>query len=513
MDAVHSAASTSRSRIRRGSFGWPASILVLIVLGLVGFRFVSSRSSDQRGVAQGTLVQRGPLRITVAARGNLKAADSVSLKSEVEGRTLILSLVPEGTSVKAGDVVCELDATALVEKGFQQRLSVSNAEASFVKARQNFEIQESQNQSDIASARQKLEFAQQDLRKYMEGERESELEKSREALTLTKEDSLRAADRLEWSQKLAAKGFITASELETDRVARDRVEIALRQATRELDLLVRFQVPRKEAELRAALEEVERERVRVELQAKARIIDFEADVRTNEAEFLLEKDKLAKIEGQIEKARIRAPRDGLIVYAQRDDDEPPVQEGTEVREREEIVTIPNAAGMIVQARLHESVLKQIEPGQPCTVQIDALSSQRFDGRVGFVALLPDQNSRWMNPSTRLYRTDIEITSGSEQMRPGMSCVCEILIEEIPDALYVPVQAVFRHRADTVSFVARGDSVETRTVRIGRQNEIWVQVLAGLKDGETVLLNPPPGFAADLDLPSSGVEVEPGPSSR
>jgi len=124
------------------------------------------QAAPPRSEAQGTLVQRGPLRIMVAARGNLKAADSVSLKSEVEGRTLILSLVPEGTHVKAGDVVCGLDATALVEKGIQQRIAVSSAEASFVKASQNFEIQASQNQSDIATAKQKLEFAQQDVKKY-----------------------------------------------------------------------------------------------------------------------------------------------------------------------------------------------------------------------------------------------------------------------------------------------------------------------------------------------------------
>jgi HlyD family secretion protein len=82
-------------------------------------------------------------------------------------------------------------------------------------------------------------------------------------------------------------------------------------------------------------------------------------------------------------------------------------------------------------------------------------------------------------------------------------MCEILIEEIPDALYVPVQAVFRHRKEVVSFVTRGETVETRKVSVGRQNEVWVQVLDGLREGETVLLSPPPGFAPELDLPARG----------
>ena len=45
----------------------------------------------------------------------------------------------------------------------------------------------------------------------------------------------------------------------------------------------------------------------------------------------------------------------------------------------------------------------------------------FSAKVIFVAILPDQNTRWSNPNTRLYRTDVAIESSNEEMRPGMSC--------------------------------------------------------------------------------------------
>jgi hypothetical protein len=79
------------------------------------------------------------------------------------------------------------------------------------------------------------------------------------------------------------------------------------------------------------------------------------------------------------------------------------------------------------------------------------------------------------------------------MRPGMSCSIEIQIEDLPDALLVPVQAAFRTDKENVSFVVRDGVVERRTVQIGRYNTLWVQVLAGLSEGETVLLSAPPGF--------------------
>src|SRR5262245_54242416 len=120
---------------RAGFQLWILSV-ALCALGALfwfGVRAALHPGGDGALGPQGALVQRGPLHIAVLARGNLKAADSASLKCELEGKTTILSLVPEGTLVAEGDLVCELDATALVERRFQQRISVNDAEAALVK--------------------------------------------------------------------------------------------------------------------------------------------------------------------------------------------------------------------------------------------------------------------------------------------------------------------------------------------------------------------------------------------
>ena len=444
---------------------------------------------------EGASVRRGPLRISAIVGGSLKAADSVSLTCELEGRTTILSLAPEGSRVKAGDVVCELDASALVEMQLQKSIEVSNADAALIKASQSLQIQESQNKSDIAAATQAAEFAQLDLRKFLEGERDAQLSKARQTIDIAREEATRAADRLTWSEKLSAGGFLTSTELEGDRIAQHRAQVALEQAALELDLLERFTLPRKAAELSAAVEEAERELERVKLQASARLVDFQAGVRNSEARLALEHEQLERIETQISKARIVAPRDGMLVYRQFDHDELPMQEGREVRERQTLMYIPSAEGMVAEAMLHESVVEQIKVGQPCSLTVDALRGLRLEGQVSFVALLPDQGSWWSNPNTRLYRTEVEITTPAEGLRPGMSCGIEILIDELPDTVYVPVQAVFRDGETTLCYVARDGEVQTRIVHVGRYNDLWVQVLEGLAEGEVVLLSPPAQQAA------------------
>ncbi len=463
---------------------------------------------------RGAPVQRGPLRISVVERGNLKAADSVSLKSEIEGQTTILYLVPEGTMVEEGTLVCELDATEQIDQRFQQEISVRNAEAAHVKSKQNYEIQQSQNDSDIKKAEQQLFFADTDLRKFQEGEKRAQEAEADEQIKLAEEEATRAGEKLDWSQKLFDKGFLTNTELEADRLSLSRAQIQLEQARRDMDLLVRFQLPRDEADLLAKLEEARRELGRVKLQAAARIVDYEADMQTNAAKLSLEKEKLAKLENQIAKAKLHAPRAGMVVYAQEEGGRygmsQPIKEGTQVRERQEVITIPSAAGMIAQVSLHESVLEQIQAGQSATIRVDALPDREFNGRVRYVAVLPDQNSWFANPNTRLYRTEVAIDNASGEMRPGMSCAIDILVEEIPDALFVPVQAVFRAGSENLAFVERSGDVEERTVQVGRYNDRWVQVLAGLGEGEIVLLAPPPDFMPQGE--AQGVEEGAAPGA-
>ena len=49
----------------------------------------------------------------------------------VEGRTTIISIVPEGTKVKKGDLVCELDSALLRDQLTNQRIATQGAEASY----------------------------------------------------------------------------------------------------------------------------------------------------------------------------------------------------------------------------------------------------------------------------------------------------------------------------------------------------------------------------------------------
>ncbi len=477
---------------------------------------------------KGARVKKGPLTISVLVRGNLSAKDAASVKCEIEGQTTIISLIKEGAQVKPGDLLCELDSSSLIEKKVAQEISQQSADAAYTKAVAQYDIQESQNQSDIEAAERKLTFANLDIKKYDEGDRKQQLSDAENKIQIADSKKLQSETTAKWSETLNEKGFLTKTELDKDKLDLLSSQVSLDSAKLAKDLLVKYDDPRKRTELEANLKEAERGLERAKLKAEAMIADYKSSKLSSKAKLDLETEKLQKYVDQLAKTKIRAPTAGMVVYARvesgRMGNDAPIAEGTTVRERQEIMQIPRTGGMVCEGSIHESVLKLVSPSMSCRVTIDAMPGMEFPGEVQSVAVLPDKGSWWSNPNTRLYPATIAIKAlesptpeqikAYSDMRPGMSCKLEILSAQIDSCLYVPVQCVVLDKGETTAFIHEGSGARQVKVKVGRSNEKFVEVLEGLVDDQEVLLAPPAGFvpaqAEDkpLDIPKAAAD-QPG----
>ncbi|MBN1508357.1 MAG: hypothetical protein JW955_16025, partial [Sedimentisphaerales bacterium] len=144
---------------------------VAALIGVVIFWLAVVRGGNRSKQELPTFTaRRGPLTISVVESGTIKARDQVIIKNEVEGRTSIITLVPEGTRVKKGDLLVALDASTLQDSKIDQEIRVQNTEAAYINAKENLAIVSSQADSDVNQADLALAFARQDLRKYEEGQ-------------------------------------------------------------------------------------------------------------------------------------------------------------------------------------------------------------------------------------------------------------------------------------------------------------------------------------------------------
>lgn len=490
----------------------------VLLLGGYGVSSIFGDSDVTAGADAATFtVRRGPLRVSVVEKGNLKAVISQDLQSQIEGQSTILRIAPEGERVKKGDVVVELDATSIEEKRAQQEITLAKAEADFVAARENFEIQKNANASKIASAAQQVDFAKMDQKKFALGDKNAEIQEADAKIELAKQDVSRATDKVTWSEKLAKDGYISRLELESDKLALSKANLDLQIANTSRDVLINqeygtqakmeLQLQRKQEE---AVDELERER----RTAIANEAQANSNLKAKEATYNLEKQRYEKMIDQIAKAKMQAPSDGIVVYASTSDDrgrsdQRPIEEGATVRERQLILSLPDVTHMKAIAKIHESVFDKVRSGQPVVVNVDAFGDRMWAGEVTKVAIIPDSASSWLNPDLKVYSTEILLDGETTVLRPGMSCSCEIIVADLDNAVQVPIQAVHRRAGKYVSFL-RGDDgvIVERPIVPGVTNERMVEIKEGLEEGEVVFLQPPTDAQHGLDR-ETGLEGDSG----
>ncbi|HEB52506.1 MAG TPA: HlyD family efflux transporter periplasmic adaptor subunit [bacterium] len=112
-------------------------------------------------------VSREDLPINVKEGGELVAVNEVEVKSQIEGSSTILWLIPEGTQVKKGDKLVELDVTQQIEKHRNQEIAVEKARNALEQARNAQEILEKELQANLNTAESKRQIAAMELQKLL----------------------------------------------------------------------------------------------------------------------------------------------------------------------------------------------------------------------------------------------------------------------------------------------------------------------------------------------------------
>jgi HlyD family secretion protein len=501
-------------------YGLVAALVVAV--GIAAYALAAPPAApEQQAVAETVPVKRGPLQVSVSEGGALVAAKSVDLKSEVEGRKSIIQIVEEGyvitqEDVENGKVLVELDSADLEESLSSREISFYNTEASFTQAREDFEIQKKQNESDISLAELDVKFARMELERYLGAElagklleeeaefsglgatpllggtAEQELQSLDADVQLAQEELSRAEETLDYTQQLFDKEYVSRNELKADQLAVTRRRIQLEAAQEELRLFKRYTLP-KEAEQRYS-DYVEKQRnfERVKARARSKLAQASANLKSREASYELEKERLEKVRGMLEKCTIEAPQPGRVVYAstanpwrRRND---PIREGETVRENQSIITIPDLSTLAARVSLHETDIQKVKEAQPARVKVEAMPGRTLKAHVKSISPVASSAHAWLNPEIKVYETDVALDEIPEGLTPGMTATAEIVVADLQDCLYVPIDAITTRNGQRVCLARTADGREVRPVEVGHFTEEHVEIREGLQEGEVVYLD-------------------------
>ena len=490
---------SAKRRQTGGAFLWV--IVGVVVIAAAGVWLWRERSTNQTGdVAVTWTTKREKLRISVVESGQLKASKSNDIYCEVKGGATILFLIDEGTQVNAGDLLVRLDASTLENDLTAQRIKWEQANAAYIQAEKTKEIQLSLNASTEEKAKVDLEIAILDLDKYKSGDYQLKIDQAKSDVELAKQAAKIAQQKLNDTLELNKLDFAAQADVDSDQLAYNAAKIKVEMTQESQHVIETYEFKRQTQQLQSTVDQDTAELKRVKLRAEADIAQKEADARSKKATLDLEKSKLDDLEEQLANTVIKAPSAGLVVYPGNQgmggmgrSDRDRVEEGATVREHQLLISLPDTSEMTVVVSVHESSIDKVRVGQPAEVVIDALGERSFLGKVTFIAPLPDTQNQWLNPDLKIYRCEITLGGDTSMLRPGMSASTEIVIDELNDAIAVPIHAV-RRRAEHYFCYVQGDDGKPsiQEVKVGLHNDQHVAVADGLKEGDKVFLAEPAG---------------------
>ena len=496
----------------------------LVALGAVALAVMNAGAPapDSANAGETARAVRDKFVATITESGEIDAKRSTDVRCEVEGQSTIVWVIEEGTLVKKGDKLIELDAADLEEKLQTQDMSHKTAKAAFEKADQAHLISKSTRESLLAEALLTVKFALMDLRKYLgsevadrliQGEGKIAVEdllqdkalggaalqeqrKLETDISLASQEMERAMDKVEWTARLKEKGYVTGSELKADQLDLERKKVLLAQARTALELFIAYDFAKSAEKFYTDWIESKREYERVNARTTSELETAKATRDVAEQALALEDLHLKKVRDQLEKSVIRAPQPGMVVYdaggGGRWSQNTTIEPGAIVRHRQNLIKLPDLSEMHVKAKVHESVVKQVYEDAPAYITIDAHPGERHTGAVTKVAVMPDRGNWWLNPGLKTYVTEVTLDKTPPGLKPGMSAQVEILIDSRTDVLQVPISAVHVDKGFQVVYVKVPGGVETRRVEVGLSNDKVVEIAKGLGAAEEVYLYKPTG---------------------
>lgn len=456
---------------------------------------------------EGLITERarvGSFEILVVERGALDSMKNAVLTSKVEGATTIISLVPEGSHVNEGDLVCELDSSTLNDKETQQEIAVVKAKAMLEQATEDLAIQKTQNDSDMAAAQLKYDLAKLDLEKFQKGDLIQQLEDFQAAVKLADETLSRTRESCNYIRQMTQKGYKNQNDLESEELVLQRNELDKRSAETKLRAFENYTQKRTLKELEANALEFAREIERIDRKGKAALAQKEAELESCKLTLEVESKKHERMKEQIKACKIYASQDGQVVYANTRDgrqaDQVLIEVGSSVRERQAIINLPDLDAMKVNARIHESRISLIRQGLQVTVKVDAYPGEVFHGEVDSVASVPSSTGGF-NRDFKEYEAIVRIVDSSEKvnkLRPGLTASVEVMVDHRDSALQIPVQSVVSIGGRQFVFIVDGETVRRTEIKVGQSNDKMIEIASGLSEGAQVVMNPRSSFRKEID---------------
>lgn len=487
----------------------PLLIGLAVVLVIGGFLYNRSRnaSSANETTYEFGEVSRGDVRNSVSASGTIQPWRVVDIKSNVAGRVDRLT-VDLGDRVEEGQLIALIDPTESEVAVSQAKAGMASSQANIVKATVNSQVQPDltnlsirQAEAGLTSANRSLEQARQNKRQ-LEAELANlrdvtnplNIEEARNGLNQAEANLKAGQAEFDRQKALLEKGYASQGEVDSAAAQLATLQAAARNARQRASTVERqtqLSVQTLQARIGQAEAAIDESKARVDQQEAALRI-----AQRNSVQDTIRKQELQAARADAERTeaqyrladtnlgftRILAPRDGVVIQKN-------VEEGTVVPSSRGSIGSTNAllqlgdiSTLWVVCQVDETDIAQIKVGQQVNVRVDAYPRMRVKGEV--IRIDPQAK---VEQSVTTIPVTVQLDEANPLFKPAMNAECEFVIDEVADALTIPVEALVEDNGETFVQKLVDGKPENISIEVGVQGQEAIELKSGdLKEGDSVI---------------------------
>ncbi|HMZ51236.1 MAG TPA: efflux RND transporter periplasmic adaptor subunit [Candidatus Sumerlaeota bacterium] len=430
------------------------SLCVAASLALMTVACSNPTQSKDKNTPDVVVAQKGTLEVAIEELGVVEATRTANIMCPFKGR--IVTILESGTHVKKGDVVVRLDVRSIADSLEEEIQNLGQIKKDLEASIQSLEIDLRSNALDVNSATAQLDLARVQLAsvnrnlgdlEYLRSENLVEQDKVREA-----ESDLNSTQINTFSQDMTLRGQVTGSQ---NSEQAGRIDIQRNQLRGEESL-----------------------------------------------------SRIRERQEKIESAELKAPVEGLFVRSKRFNFQQRKvverQAGEEVNMSDQLGSIPDLSGLTIRSQIPESEVQRVSKGSDVKVVLEALGNLEVSGKVSFIG--PIAIEREASPGGQLmaagqaltgekvFEITVELANADPRLKPGLTARARIVLSRKENVLTVPLEAITTQDNKHFVYIQNNKKYERREVKVGGANSKVVEIVDGVKDGETVFLGTPAASA-------------------
>lgn len=202
------------------------------------------------------------------------------------------------------------------------------------------------------------------------------------------------------------------------------------------------------------------------------------------------KDNLDEANQTLKNLTVVSPGDGIAIIRKNWRTGNKWQVGDQTWSGNPLIDLPDLQLLCAESEINEVDISKVALDQKAEIRLDAFSESVFHGKVTEIAALAKVKDEEMKSKIKVFPVKIQIEETSKKLMPGMTVSCKIMVDQLNDVIYVPLEAIHTEEGKEYVYLKKGNKYQKREVVTGDSNDDFSVIIEGLKEGDVVALCDP-----------------------